>query len=109
MARNSIPTPAMSIATRAVRSSPIRFAMAGVTRPKMANIAVGTMPKTPTIEAEKPISSRISGQPRARTRSPQVEVTSADIAIAAKTSTRPLYQRAGFGSLQLSSHREIIG
>lgn len=88
MARNNIPTPAMSIATRAVRSSPIRFAMAGVMRPKMANIAVGTMPKTPTIEAEKPISSRISAA-KGENEVTASRSTSADIAIAAKTSTRP--------------------
>lgn len=87
-ARVAMPTPAMSIAISAVRSSPHRRPSAGVARPKAANIAVGIMPNTPTTVDEKPISSLICAASGLNEVTASLS-TRADIAIAQNTSSRP--------------------
>ena len=52
--RISSPAAASTIASSAVRSSPMRWPIAGVATPNTAKAAVGTMPSTPVMVGPKP-------------------------------------------------------
>ncbi len=98
MERRSRPTVARPMASRAVRSRPMRRATMGVVTPNRANEAVGSMPSTPVMVVPKPKvwpSRSSSGV----TEVTAVRRLSAASRMAAKASTRPRNKEEACGSV----------
>ena len=86
--RMTRPAAASSIDSSAVRSSPIRWAMAGVATPNTANAALGSMPSTPVIVAPNPNTwPRLSSSGVSEVTA--VRRLNADSTMPASTSARP--------------------